>query len=68
MHNLARPVPITSPDGKFYDFEDQKVVKEARVLVHREDYNAIKEKYGTVLLVVKNLIRTVIVAPGNEGT
>lgn len=60
MHNLARPVPLTGPDGTFYDFEDQKVVKEARALVHGENYGEIMAKYGSVLLVVKNLIRTVI--------
>lgn len=70
LHNMARPLPIkVEIDGKeiVYDFEDQKVVKEARALVHAEDYDGIKAKYGTVLLVVKNLIRTVFVAPGNEG-
>ena len=67
LHNLARPVPITAPDGKVYDFEDQKVVQEARILIHQDNYEAIMQKYGTVLLVVKNLIRTVFVAPGNEG-
>lgn len=70
LHNMARPVPITvKRDGKeiVYDFEDQKVVKEARAFVHREDYDGMMAKYDTVLLVVKNLIRTVFVAPGNEG-
>jgi DNA polymerase bacteriophage-type len=67
LHNMARPLPITAPDGTKYDFEKQKVVSEARVMVHAEDYEGIQKKYGTVLLVVKNLIRTVFVAPGNEG-
>ena len=67
LHNLARPVLLIGPDGKMYDFEDQKVVMEARALVHGEKYDEIMAKYGTVLLVVKNLIRTVFVAPGNEG-
>jgi DNA polymerase bacteriophage-type len=67
LHNFARPMLITAPDGKTYDFEDQKVVREARAMVHAEDYDGIMKKYGTVLLVVKNLIRTVFVAPGNEG-
>lgn len=70
LHNMARPLPIVvKRDGKeiVYDFEDQKVVKEARGFIHREDYDGMMEKYGTVLLVVKNLIRTVFVAPGNEG-
>jgi hypothetical protein len=67
LHNFARPLPITAPDGTVYDFEDQKIVREARALVHGENYEGIKAKYGTVLLVVKNLVRTVFVAPGNEG-
>jgi DNA polymerase bacteriophage-type len=58
MHNLARPQIVGG-----YDFEDQKVVKEARAMVHAEDYEGIKVKYGSVLLVVKSLIRTVFVAP-----
>lgn len=62
FHNMARPGKVGS-----YDFEDQKVVKEARAMVHAEDYEGIKVKYGSVLLVVKYLIRTVFVAPGNEG-
>lgn len=73
LHNMARPLPIETEhldkDGNKikYDFEDQKVVIEARRMIHMEDYEGIKLKYGTVLLVVKNLIRTVFVAPGNEG-
>lgn len=70
LHNFARPgvikVTVNGVETS-YDFEDQKVVKEARALIHAEDYEGIKAKYGTVLLVVKNLIRTVFVAPGNEG-
>lgn len=58
---------ICKTETKTYDFEDQKVVVEARRMVHVEDYDGIKAKYGTVLLAVKNLIRTVFVAPGNEG-
>jgi DNA polymerase len=61
MHNLARPLPPDKLNG--YDFEDQKVVKEARAMIHAEDYDGIKAKYGSVLLVVKSLIRTVFVAP-----
>jgi DNA polymerase bacteriophage-type len=66
LHNFARPMPLTH-EGVTYDFEDQKIVREARAMVHANDYDGIKAKYGTVLLVVKNLIRTVFVAPGNEG-
>jgi DNA polymerase bacteriophage-type len=66
LHNMARPGVIKMKiDGTeiVYDFEDQKVVKEARTMVYAEDYDGIKAKYGTVLLIVKNLIRTVFVAP-----
>jgi DNA polymerase len=61
LHNMARPLPPKDLNG--YDFEDQKVVQEARAMVHAEDYDGIKAKYGSVLLVVKSLIRTVFVAP-----
>jgi DNA polymerase len=61
LHNMARPLPPKDLNG--YDFEDQKVVQEARAMVHAEDYDGIKLKYGSVLLVVKCLIRTVFVAP-----
>lgn len=57
LHNFARPLPPKDLNG--YDFEDQKVVKEARAMVYAEDYEGIKSKYGSVLLVVKSLIRTV---------
>jgi DNA polymerase bacteriophage-type len=67
LHNFARPMPITGPDEKMYDFENQEVMIEARKMVHAQDYEGIKAKYGTVLLVVKNILRTVFVAPGNEG-
>ncbi len=62
LHNFARPAVVGG-----YDFEDQKVVKEARQLIYGENYGEIKAKYGSVLLVVKSLIRTVFVAPGSEG-
>jgi hypothetical protein len=55
---MARPAVVGG-----YDFEDQKVVKEARAMVYGEKYDEIKAKYGSVLLVVKSLIRTVFVAP-----
>jgi DNA polymerase len=61
LHNMARPLPPDKLNG--FDFEDQKVVKEARAMVYAEDYEGIKAKYGSVLLVVKSLIRTVFVAP-----
>jgi DNA polymerase len=61
LHNMARPLP--PKDLKGHDFEKQKVVKEARAMVYAEDYEGIKAKYGSVLLTVKSLIRTVFVAP-----
>jgi DNA polymerase bacteriophage-type len=68
LHNFARPTLLGKTDDfPGYDFEDQKVVKEARAMIYAEDYEGIKAKYGSVLLVVKSLIRTVFVAPGNEG-
>jgi len=57
LHNMARPLPPKDLNG--HDFEDQKVVKEARAMIYSEDYEGIKAKYGSVLLVVKSLIRTV---------
>jgi DNA polymerase len=57
LHNMARPLPPDKLNG--YDFEDQKVVKEARAMIYQEQYDEIKQKYGSVLLVVKSLIRTV---------
>ena len=60
MHNLARPMVLgksdACPDG--YDFEDMDVVRDAREMVMREDYDGIKLRYLSVLLVVKSLIRT----------
>jgi DNA polymerase len=58
LHNFPRPLVVGG-----FDFEDQKVVREARAMVYAEDYDGIKEKYLSVLLVVKSLIRTVFVAP-----
>jgi DNA polymerase len=60
LHNFARPLPPDKLNG--HDFEDQKVVKEARQMIYAEDYEGIKSKYGSVLLTVKSLIRTVFVA------
>jgi len=58
LQNMARPGKVGG-----FDFEDQSVVREARALVHGEKYDEIKAKYGSVLLVVKSLIRTAFVAP-----
>ncbi len=54
LQNMARP------DGKF---EDEQVVNHARNLVYKMDYDGIAKEYGSVLLTVRNLIRTVFVAP-----
>jgi DNA polymerase len=54
LQNMARPLVVGG-----HDFEDQTVVQEARALVYGEKYDEIKAKYGSVLLVVKSLIRTV---------
>lgn len=68
LHNMARPgnVGKVVKDGveiePGYDFEDPDVVNEARAMIYAEDYDGIKIKYKSVLLVVKNLIRTVFVA------
>jgi len=61
LHNMARPLSPKQMNG--HDFEDQKVVREARAMIYAEDYEGIKAKYGSVLLTVKSLIRTVFVAP-----
>lgn len=54
LHNMARPGIVNG-----YDFEDQDVVKEAREMVRQMDYDGIQSKFGSVLLVIKNLIRTI---------
>ena len=59
LHNIARPGVLNG-----HDFEDMRVMTEAREMIQREDYDGIKAKYGSVLLTVKNCIRTVFVAEG----
>lgn len=65
FHNMARP------DGTF---EKRQNLDDARALIYAEDYEGIKERFkttekdgteklGSVLLVIKNVIRTVFVAP-----
>jgi len=64
LHNMARPGVLGKTDAfAGHDFEDMAVVRDARNMVYQEDYDGIKKKYGSVLLVVKNVIRTVFVAP-----
>jgi hypothetical protein len=60
FHNMARPAVLKNVvTGKEFNFEDDDVVNEARRMVRLNDYDGIKLKYGSVLLVIKNLIRTV---------
>jgi DNA polymerase len=54
IHNLSRSGIVGG-----YNFEDEEIMNEARDMVYNMDYEGIQEKYGSVLLVVKNLIRTV---------
>jgi DNA polymerase len=61
LQNMARPAVING-----HDFENMDVIREARELVCDEKYDEIKAKYGSVLLVIKSLIRTVFVAPKRE--
>jgi DNA polymerase len=62
LHNMARPDKT---------FESRKNLVDARALIRAEDYEGIKERFkdaktgkpGSVLLVIKNCIRTVFIAP-----
>lgn len=62
-HNFPRPLP--PKDMKGHDFEDDDVITEARLYVYREDYQGIRDKYGSVLNLAKCLLRTVFIAPGS---
>ena len=61
LHNLARPDKT---------FESYKSLADARALIRAEDYEGIKERFkdqktdkpGSVLLVIKNCIRSVFIA------
>ena len=65
-HNMARP------NGTF---EKKKNLDDARTLIYAEDYEGLKKRFeekdkatglmkpGNVLLIIKNVIRTVFVAP-----
>ena len=57
IHNLARPLVLNN-----HNFEDESVMEEARGLVFKEDYDGLKQKYGSVLLAIKSLIRTAFIA------
>jgi len=64
LHNMARP------NGTF---EKRKNLEDARALIYAEDYEGLKKRFaekdkpGNVLLIVKNVIRTVFVAPETYG-
>src|ERR1700676_26125 len=64
LHNLARPDNI---------FEDLDNVKKARNLIYGDDYDGLKtafvtkeKKYYSPLIIAKNVIRTVFVAPEGQ--
>lgn len=58
FHNMARPEPL---------FEDEANVDSARWLIYHNQYDNIETSFGSVLLTVKNVIRTSFVAkPGNR--
>lgn len=64
LHNMARP------DATFEDLDN---VRKARSLVYAEDYEGLKtafvdknEKYYSPLIITKNIIRTVFVAPEGQ--
>lgn len=54
LHNLARPGILQD-----HNFEDLSVVNDARQMVYLEDYDGLKNRFGSVLLTIKFLIRTV---------
>jgi DNA polymerase bacteriophage-type len=53
LHNMARPNGV---------FEKTENIEAAREMIYKEDYDGLKTKFGSVLLTVKYLIRTVFVA------
>jgi DNA polymerase bacteriophage-type len=67
MHNMARPEPL---------FEDEAIVDEARALIYRMDFEGIisrfgkstpeEKDYGSVLMTVKNTIRTIFTASDEQ--
>jgi DNA polymerase len=57
-HNMARPDKL---------FEDKKNLDLARALIGESDYDGIKKQFGSVLLTVKNCLRTAFeVQPGRR--
>lgn len=57
-HNFPRPGVVNG-----HDFEDLDIVREARKLIYDENYGEIVRRYGSPLLVIKSLLRTVFTAP-----
>lgn len=63
LHNMARPGVLKNARGEEYSFEEDEVTTDARNMIYRMDYDGILDKYGSVLLTVKNCIRTVFDVP-----
>ena len=57
FQNMARPDK---------QFEDNSTQEDVRRLIYLEDYDGIKNKFGSVLLAVKSCIRTVFISPPNK--
>jgi DNA polymerase len=54
LQNLARPTA---------DFENIETLKHAREMIRQEKYDEIKTRFGSVLTVVKNCLRSSFIAP-----
>jgi DNA polymerase bacteriophage-type len=58
LQNMARPTP---------EFEDEKVMTDARQMIYDEDYQKIRDRFGSVLTTVKSCLRTsFVVQPGRK--
>lgn len=57
LHNMARPSP---------EFEKMENLIAAREMIYGEKYDEIVTRFKSVLLTVKNCIRTIFVAPNGE--
>jgi DNA polymerase len=54
LQNLARPTA---------EFENIDTLMQAREMIRREEYDEIKKRFGSVLTVVKNCLRSAFIAP-----
>jgi DNA polymerase len=54
LHNMARPAP---------EFESIEYLDWARAMVYAKDFDSINNWFGSILLTIKSLIRTVFEAP-----